>query len=67
MEIWQYKTIKVETTGFNGGILKIVDFDLELNAMGEKGWELVSCFTTNQGQGYSREAVSVFKRKKEYL
>lgn len=67
MDMWQYKTMKVETKDFMGGILKIEDFDAELNALGERGWELVSCFTTNQGEGSSREAIAVFKRKKEYL
>jgi hypothetical protein len=66
MEVWEYKTMKVETKGFTGGILDIEDFNSEINALGEKGWELVSCFTTNRGEGASREAVAVFKRKKEY-
>jgi hypothetical protein len=38
-------------------------FDDELNKMGEQGWELVSCFSINAGQGYSKEAIAVFKRR----
>lgn len=64
MDKWEYTTIKVETKGFLGGILDIEDFDSQLNKMGEQGWELVSCFSTNQGEGVSREAVAVFKRKR---
>lgn len=58
-------SFKVETKGFIGGILEIKDFDCQLNKLGEEGWELVSCFTTNQGQGTSREVIAVFKRRKQ--
>ena len=61
---WEYKTIKFGLKGFVGGILEIEDFDYELNKLGEQGWELVSCFTSNAGQGYSRDVIAVFKRKK---
>ena len=64
MEKWEYKSVKLETEGFLGGILDINDFDYELNKLGEQGWELVSCFTTNKSQGESREAIAVFKRRK---
>lgn len=64
MDVWEYKTIKVELKGILGGILETEDFDSELNQYGELGWELVSCFSTNASQGYGREAAAVFKRKK---
>lgn len=64
MERWEYKTIKSGLKGFGGGILEIEDFDYELNKLGEQGWELVSCFTSNAAQGYSRDAIAVFKRRK---
>lgn len=64
MERWEYKTIKFGLKGFVGGILEIEDFDYEMNKLGEQGWELVSCFTSNAGQGYSRDVIAVFKRKK---
>lgn len=63
MERWEYSTIKMQTKGFLGGILEIQDFDAELNKMGNEGWELVSCFDTNQSEGATREVVAVFKRK----
>jgi hypothetical protein len=63
MERWEYRTLKMQTTGFLGGILDTNSFDNELNKMGSEGWELVSCFDTSQSQGSSREVVAVFKRK----
>jgi hypothetical protein len=65
LEKWEYRTIKVELKGLAGGILRTEDFNYELNKLGEQGWELVSCFSNNAAQGYSREAVAVFKRRKE--
>lgn len=62
MQTWEYKTIKVETTGFRGGILNTTEFDALLNQLGRAGWELVATFGTNMTQGESREAVAVFKR-----
>lgn len=64
MDKWEYVSIKVETKGFAGGILEIEGFDYQLNRLGDEGWELVSCFSTNQGQGTSREVIAVFKRRK---
>ncbi len=64
MDKLEYMTFKVQLKGFNGGILEIEDFNSELNQYGEQGWELVSCFSTNAAQGYGREAIAVFKRKK---
>lgn len=63
MERWEYSTIKMQTKGFLGGILETQDFDAELNKMGSLGWELVSCFDTNQSEGATRDVVAVFKRK----
>lgn len=64
MEKWEYISVKVDTKGIRGGILDIENFDAELNRLGEEGWELVSCLSTNQGKGYSREVIAVLKRKK---
>lgn len=64
MDRWEHKTIKIKLKGFSGGILETEDFDYELNKLGEQGWELVSCFSTNGANGYGREAIAVFKRRK---
>jgi hypothetical protein len=64
MEKWEYTSFKIKTKGFSGGILDIDDFDAKLNEFGEQGWELISCISTNMGQGATREIVAVFKRRK---
>lgn len=65
METWEYRTIKLPLKGMIGGILETDEFDSLLNREGEQGWELVSCFSTNGGNGYGREAVAVLKRRKQ--
>lgn len=64
MERWEYKTTKFKLKGLSGGTLETEEFDYELNIMGAQGWELVSCFQTTGGQGYGKDAVAVFKRRK---
>ena len=64
MEKWEYLSIKFETSGVLGGILDISELNNELNKLGEQGWELVSCISTNAGYGKSREVITVLKRKK---
>ena len=64
MDQWEYKTMKMDTTGFLGGLLNIEAFDERLNELGEQGWELVAAFDTNQSHGASREAIAVFKRRR---
>jgi hypothetical protein len=64
MEIWEYNTMKVQLKGVMGGILETDEFNDILNYQGAQGWELVSCFSTNGGNGFGREAVAVFKRRK---
>ena len=64
MEKWEYTSFKVETKGFAGGILDIENYNSKLNELGEQGWELVSCISTNAGYGATREIISVFKRRK---
>lgn len=51
MEKWEYTTTKLKTKGFAGGKFEKNDFDVELNKFGEEGWELVSCFTTQEAYG----------------
>jgi hypothetical protein len=64
MDQWEYKTIKMDTTGFLGGLLDVEAFDASLNELGDQGWELVAAFDTNQSHGASREVLAVFKRRK---
>jgi Domain of unknown function (DUF4177) len=64
-QLWEHKTIKVNTKGFNGGILDIDIFDEELNVLGSEGWELVTALNTNQSSGSSREVIAIFKRPRD--
>lgn len=59
---WEYKTLKVGTSGFLGGKLDEDKFDKSLNDLGKQGWELVTAFDTNLGHGATRDVVAVFKR-----
>ena len=59
---WEYKTLEFVTKGFAGGLLDISSFNQILNDYGREGWELVSCFDTNQSQGASRRVIAVLKR-----
>lgn len=59
---WEYKTVKLATTGFVGGKFDEAKFDAMLNELGRDGWELVSGFDTNQSDGATRVVVAVLKR-----
>lgn len=65
MITWEYKTMEFEAKGFIGGILDISIFNETLNNCGREGWELVSCFDTNQSNGATRKVIAVFKRQKQ--
>ena len=62
MTRWEYKTIKLATSGLVGGKLDTGAFDELLNRLGHEGWELVAAFDTNLVYGQSRDAVAIFKR-----
>ena len=63
---WEYKTVKLATTGFwVGGNLDASRFSEMLNELGRDRWELVSAFDTNQSHGATRDVVAVFKRPAE--
>jgi hypothetical protein len=38
--------------------------DIEFNRLGRDGWELVSIFDTNAGDGTTRWIIATFKRPK---
>ena len=64
MKQWEYKSVKINTHGWMGGILDTEKFDEMLNALGRDGWELVVAFDTNLNEGASREVVATFKRER---
>jgi hypothetical protein len=62
---WEYKTIKLATTGFSGGKLDEIKLESIMNSLGEQGWELAAALDTNQGAGSTLDVVVIFKRPKE--
>lgn len=59
---WEYKTLKLEAKGFMGGKFDENELNQKMNEFGRDGWELVSAFDTNMGQGATRDIVILFKR-----
>ena len=37
----------------------------QLNMLGEDGWELISCTSSNQSYGSTKSLVCIFKRRKD--
>ena len=62
---WEYKTVKLATTGFLGGKLDELKLDALMNQLGAEGWELVSAFDTAVCYGATRDVVAVFKRPRQ--
>lgn len=52
---WEYKAIKLATTGFTGGKVDEAQLEAFMNELGSQGWELVSAFDTNQAYGETRD------------
>lgn len=63
MDRWEYKTVKMEATGFIGGQFDTSELEERLNNLGRDGWELASTFTTHSSNGYTKFVVAVLKRK----
>ena len=64
MRKFEYETVKFAAEGwFSNGKIDEERFTQILNEMGMKGWELISCFTTNNMDGATRFILAVFKRE----
>jgi len=59
---WEYKILKMTTTGFMGGKFDDKELTDRMNELGRDRWELASAFDTNMGQGATRDVVLLFKR-----
>jgi hypothetical protein len=66
MDKFEYYTYKYDTEGWMGGKVDTNRLQADLNRLGEEGWELVSSTSTNQGEGYTRSMIFIFKRKLNY-
>lgn len=62
---WEYKTIKLGTTGLMGGVFDERKLDEYMNNLGDSGWELVVGLDTAMGYGQTRDVVVIFKRQIE--
>jgi hypothetical protein len=59
---WEYKTVRIDVGGWLGPNVQPDALDAELNRYGEDGWELVSAFDVNEGNGSTMAIVTLFKR-----
>ncbi|HWV15417.1 MAG TPA: DUF4177 domain-containing protein [Cellvibrio sp.] len=62
---FEYKTLKFTlptSAWIPSGDVNADELDVELNKLGELGWDLVSAVTTNVGAGGSKLIVAIFKR-----
>jgi len=64
MALWQYHTFKFSPTEsyFHDGRLDEARIREELDARGEKGWEVVGIFSSATVQDMTHELAIVFKR-----
>ncbi len=62
--MWEYKTIKLETSGWLGGKFSAAELDAMLNGLGSQDWELAAALDTNKAYGETRDIVVIFKRPK---
>ncbi len=62
MTTWDYRIIKVQAGGFQGGKVDDLALENELKTLGLEGWELVSSVTTNKAAGETRDVLLLFKR-----
>jgi len=59
---WEYQTVKLNVKGTWGIKFDVDEVQNFTNDLGAQGWELVSAFAVNEGAGYSKEIVFIFKR-----
>lgn len=59
---WEYQTIKFNVFGWLGPKVDPSRLDSTLNTLGASGWELVSVFDVNVGEGATSSIIAIFKR-----
>lgn len=62
---WEYLTVVANVRGFLGPKVNINEIGAAFNSYGADGWELVSAFDVNRGEGVTSEIVAFFKRPLE--
>ncbi len=66
MDRFEYKVVTFDTKGFFGGNVEVDQIVYQLNLLGEEGWEMISCTSTNKSYGASKSIVCFFKRRLDY-
>ncbi|HVX86943.1 MAG TPA: DUF4177 domain-containing protein [Phycisphaerae bacterium] len=61
---WEYYVLALADKSWMGGVLDAQETSEKLNALGAAGWELVTGFSTQMGEGKSREYAFVLKRRR---
>ncbi len=67
MEKFEYKVVTYDPSGFFGGNVQVNQIENQLNMLGNDGWEMISCTSSNQSYGSTKSLVCIFKRKKEQV
>lgn len=62
MARWEYRTLKIDATGFWGGKVDERELDRALNEAGNQGWELVTAFDTTRWYEKAQHLLFTFKR-----
>ena len=65
MEKFEYRVVTYDPNGFFGGNVQVSQIENQLNLLGNDGWEMVSCTSSNQSYGSTKSLVCIFKRKKD--
>ena len=60
---WEYTTALIEVGGWVSAKVDPAAVSAELNRYGAQGWELVSAFDVNDGNGKTSKIVALFKRQ----
>ena len=61
---WEYKSLKLATKRFCGGVVDVNQLDSLMNQLGDEGWEIFSSYCTAQALGQTQDVVVIFKRQK---
>ena len=59
------KVVTYDPSGFFGGNVQPNQIEYQLNMLGNDGWEMISCTSSNQSYGSTKSLVCIFKKRKD--
>ena len=63
MDKFEYKTMKFKPeSGFKSGSFNHIELDIQINLLGQNGWELATSQNILIGFGSTKEILMTFKR-----